>query len=178
LAPYTIFPAAAWISHAHRELVNDIHAEWATTASFVETPFAWEEVFEDHMWTEFKKDVAHVRNFGVSYASLLQKTWNYAKKQTPDIRQEITSRLAEEILDGFGMCEQGKITRLTNVLRGFHTALEDIVVLSVGEQLQNRMAVVGALPVEERQSAAEATFAELGILSGEQPAWLEAVLNA
>jgi hypothetical protein len=119
--------------------------------------------------------VSRVRNFGISYATLLSQVWAYAVAQPTEMRQEIALRLAEEILDGRGMCEQGKMTRLTNVLRGFHPALDDIVVLSVGEQLQNRMAVIGAMPVEERSAAATAVFAELAIPAAEQGAWLEAL---
>jgi hypothetical protein len=70
------------------------------------------------------------------------------------------------------------MTRLANVLRGFHSGLESIPVLSVREQLQNRMAVIGALPLAERRAAADAVFAELGIMGAEQDPWLEAVLEA
>jgi hypothetical protein len=175
-------PLHTWATHRqkvlHNKLLCDIHAVWVEVLLRSEAPpQAVGDVMEPEVWSEFKLDVSRVRNFGISYATLLNQIWTYAVAQPTEMQQEIALRLAEEILDGRGMCEQGKMTRLTNVLRGFHPALDDVVVLSVGEQLQNRMAVIGEMPVEERSAAAAAVFAELAIPAAEQGAWLEALAD-
>jgi hypothetical protein len=190
----TAFPLESWTAHNHsncirglEKLLCDIHEAWAealtapppaaAAANDASYP-AWSDVLESEAWDEFKHDVETVRNFGISYFSLLNSIWDYTKTQAADIGREILVRLAEEILDGIGMCEQGKMTRLANVLRGFHSALEDVSVLSVGEQLQNRMTVVSTLPLEERRAAAADVFAEFGVSAEDQVAWLEAALEA
>jgi hypothetical protein len=172
------YTAGNWILHWNDSLVQMIHAAWAEALLSAKLDDAWTEVLEDAAWTEFRHDVDTVSNFGVTYAELLSCVWSYAETQSAEIQKEIAVRIAEEVLDGLGMCEQGKITRLTNVLRGFHPALDDISVLSVGEQLQNRMAVISGMPAEERRAAADAVFAELGVPAEEQEAWREAVLEA
>ena len=175
-------PLKTWATHRqqvlHNKLLYDIHGVWVEVLLRSEAPpQAVGDVMEPEVWSEFKLDVSRVRNFGISYATLLNQIWTYASAQPTELRQEIALRLAEEILDGRGMCEQGKMTRLTNVLRGFHPALDDVVVLSVGEQLQNRMAVISAMPADERLAAAAAVFAELAIPAVEQGPWLEALVD-
>jgi hypothetical protein len=183
----TVFHTESWAAYTSslyaselEETLYEIHAVWLatfkTSAENGEPYPAWTEVLE--IWDEFKHDTATVKDFGTSYAVLLKNTWDYAKTQSKDIQREIAIRLAEEILDGLGMCEQGKMTRLANVLRGFYPALEYIATLSNREQLPHRMAVASRLPLEERRAAAVAAFTELGITAAEQVAWLEAVLEA
>lgn len=169
------YTAAHWALFWNDTLLQSIHEAWTEALTSVKEWKPWTEVLEDAGWAEFRHDVDTVSNFGVTYAELLMEVWYYAKKQPTDIKREIAVRLAEEVLDGLGMCEQGKMTRLTNVLRGFHPALDDVVVLSVGEQLQNRMAVISRLPAEERRAAADAVFAELGVPADEQGAWIDAL---
>jgi len=171
------YTAGNWILHWNDSLLQTIHVAW-TECLLLSPEAPWTKVFENDAWSEFRRDVDTVSNFGVTYAELLSCVWTYAKTQSADLHNEIAVRIAEEVLDGLGMCEQGKITRLTNVLRGFHPALDDIAVLSVGEQLQNRMAVISGMPAEERRAAADAVFAELGVPAADQEAWREAVLDA
>jgi hypothetical protein len=172
------YTASNWILHWNDSLLQTIHVAWAEALLSAKPDDAWTEVFENAAWSEFKHDVDTVSNFGVTYAELLSCVWTYAKTRPADLQREIAVRIAEEVLDGLGMCEQGKITRLTNVLRGFHPALDEISVLSVGEQLQNRMAVISGMPAEERRAAADAVFAELGVPAADQEAWRDAVLEA
>jgi len=172
------YRAAHWALFWNDSLLQSIHDAWTEALATTDGSWAsWTEVLETAAWAEFRRDVDTVSNFGVTYSELLMEVWYYTAKQPADIQREIAVRLAEEVLDGLGMCEQGKMTRLTNVLRGFHPALDDVVVLSIGEQLQNRMAVISRLPAEERRAAADAVFAELGVPADEQGAWLEALAD-
>ena len=169
------YTAAHWALFWNDTLLRSIHEAWTEAFVSVAEWKPWTEVLESAAWAEFRHDVDAVSNFGVTYSELLMEVWYYAKKQPADAKREIAVRLAEEVLDGLGMCEQGKMTRLTNVLRGFHPALDNVVILSVGEQLQNRMSVISRLPAEERRAAADAVFAELGVPAEEQGAWVEAL---
>jgi len=170
------YTAANWALYWNDSLLQTVHEAWTEALVALQNAWKpWTEVLEEAAWSEFRHDVDTVSNFGITYSELLMMVWGYAETQPADTRREIAVRLAEEVLDGLGMCEQGKMTRLANVLHGFHPALDDVVVLSVGEQLQNRMAVISRLPVEERRAAADAVFAELDIPVEEQGAWTEAL---
>ena len=140
-----------------------------------------EELVPHHlssMFRELVNDVDRVTGFGTDYKTILDCVWSFAFSQSNTVQREIMFRLIEEVMDGRGMCCQGKMTRLVNVLRGFDPALDDVPVLSISEQLQARMSVISTLPVAERRTAATATFAELAIPEAEQAPWLEAVLDA
>ena len=162
-----------WVTHQHDGLLNSIRNSWCEA---IAAAAPWHRVIEEPTWTEFRHDVYNTVNFDIRYGDLLRRIWDYALAH-PDATKEIGVRLAEEVLDGVGMCPQGKMTRLANVLRGFDARLESVSVLSTREQLQNRMSALRALPMEERKAAAEAVFAELSIPAEEQEPWLEALLD-
>jgi hypothetical protein len=130
------------------------------------------------MFRELVNDVDRVTGFGTDYKTILDCVWSFAFSQSATAQREIMFRLIEEVMDGRGMCCQGKMSRLVNVLRGFDPALDDVPVLSISEQLQARMSVISTLPVAERPAAAATAFAELGIPEAEQAPWLEAALDA
>ena len=168
-----------WVSHQHDTLLFSVRNTWcealagSATASATAT---WHRVIEEPVWTEFRYDVYNTENFDIRYGDLLCRIWDYALAH-PDVTKEIGVRLAEEVLDGVGMCPQGKMTRLANVLRGFDARLESVSTLTTREQLQNRMVTLRSLPLEERRAAAEAVFAELSIPAEEQEPWLDALLE-
>jgi hypothetical protein len=122
-------------------------------------------------------DLLITNNFDTKYSDLLQSIWAYACEQSLETRSQIAIRLAEEVVDGEGMCPQGKMSRLVNVLRGFHPELDTISIVSVQEQLQSRMAVISAMPIAERAAAAAAVFAELSISEEIQAEWMIALLE-
>lgn len=166
-----------WMKHRFNPLLSDIRGSMMDMTLLATVEEDWSKVMLQDMWSEFSHDAYNTYDFGTLYGDLLQRLWNYASTQAIPVKKEIVIRLAQEVLDGRGMCPQGKMTRLANVLRGFHTGLESVSALSVKEQLQNRMAVVGTLPLAERRAAAEAVFTELGIVE-DRDVWLEAVLEA
>jgi len=168
-----------WATYRDEALLQDIHRAWAdayvaSNAKGGDAP-AWCAVLDTESWEEFRNDVDTVKNFGISYGTLLKHVWAYIRAQPAETTHALALRLAEEVLDGLGMCAQGKVTRLTNVLRGFHPGLDDVPVLSAGEELQHRIAALRAMPLEERMAAADAVFTELGIPAADQGAWREAL---
>jgi hypothetical protein len=169
-------PLELWMKHRYNSLLTEILE--AGLEVDLEEPEKTKMWFEKDLWTEFSWDVYNTYDFGTLYGDLLRQSWMYACSQPSLVKKEIVIRLAQEVVDGRGMCPQGKMTRLANVLRGFHSGLESVPVLSVKEQLQNRMAVIGTLPLAERRAAADAVFAEFGIEEADRTPWLEAVLEA
>jgi len=137
----------------------------------------WAIVLDEPLCDEFYMDLLITSNFDTKYSDLLQSIWTYACDQPIEIRSQIAIRLAEEVIDGEGMCPQGKMSRLLNVLRGFHPELDAIPAISISEQLQSRMAVISAMPIAERAAAASAVFAELSISEAIQAEWMNALLE-
>ena len=134
---------------------------------------------EEELWWEFVDDIRYLVTFDIPYRDVLDVVMEFAAAQpSDDARTEVLIRLAEEVVDGRGMCAQGKMTRLVNVLRGLDPALDEVPTLTSNEQLQARMAVLATLPLAERDAAATAAFAELGISIADQGVWREALLEA
>jgi hypothetical protein len=109
------------------------------------------------------------------YKRLLDGLWALVQRTSdPELREELRCRVAQEVMESKGMCCEGHISRLVNVMVGFDDAFKPAV--STGELLQNKMAAIAAkeLETELKQAEARSVFAELGIPEAEQAAWLEA----
>jgi len=91
-----------------------------------------------------------------------------------DVRNELYKRSFEECFESVGLCCDGHISRLCNVLVGFDDAFEPPV--PFGEILQNKMAALFALeiPTEEKLAQAIAFFNEYAVSEEERAPWLEA----
>jgi hypothetical protein len=106
------------------------------------------------------------------YKRMLDGLW--ARIKTHAERTELTERLWEEAFESVGMCCQGHISRLTNVLIGF---TEDVNAdVPTGEILQQKIAAIAAkeVRVEYKVCEAWAVFEELKIPMEERDAWIEA----
>jgi len=106
------------------------------------------------------------------YKRMLDGLW--ARIKTHKERTELTERLWEEAFDSVGMCCQGHISRLTNVLVGFTEEAKAEV--PAGEILQQKIAAIAAkeVGVEYKVCEAWAVFEELKIPMEERDAWIEA----
>ena len=89
-------------------------------------------------------------------------------------RVELYRRCWEECYEAVGMCCEGHISRLCNVMVGFDESFEPPV--PFGEILQSKMAAIAGMdiPEEEKRKQATAFFDEHGIPQEERVAWLEA----
>ena len=99
---------------------------------------------------------------------LIRKTANN------ETRSELYQRTYEECFESIGMCCDGHISRLCNVLVGFDDAFAPPV--PFGEILQNKMAAIAAMDVETEEKIRQATvfFTEFAVPEPERVAWLEA----
>jgi len=118
----------------------------------------------------FANDYLMSEAFGVSYGALADRVWAFIRSHTE--RGELMRRLSEEVREGIGMCSNGKMARLTNVLQGYD---EDMVVVVPKEVFHDRMAQVSKMPAADRIAAARTVFVEFAIPEAEQAPWIEAL---
>ena len=124
---------------------------------------------------ELETDI-NVRNleaFNHSYKDVLDHVW--ASIRLNEHKRELSKRLCEELLDGMGMCSNGKMCRLLTVLQGF----DDQVVACVSrDAFQSKFSTLASLPLDRRELEAVSVFDEYGIPEGERQQWLEPLLEA
>ena len=101
----------------------------------------------------------------------------FAKIQTypKDTQKELWKRFEEEASDSVGMCCDGHITRMVNVFAGIDESCAPEV--SVGEQLQTRIAAIAAGDdtTEDKIRRATEVMNELHVPEIERTAWIEAL---
>jgi len=106
------------------------------------------------------------------YKRTLDGLWAMIK--TSDHKEELCKRLKEEMTEAVGMCCEGHLSRLCNVLVGFDDAFTTVV--SRGEILQQKMAEIAALEVTDRtkKMRARKILRELDIPVSQHADWLNA----
>ena len=115
-----------------------------------------------------------VSAFNYSYATVLDHVWGVTRSHVD--REVLESRFIDEVRDGDGVCHTGKMTRLVNVLAGFHDAVGDL--MPPMELFRSRFTLLSKKPMDERESAAKDLFEEFDIVEEERAAWLEALMEA
>jgi hypothetical protein len=107
-----------------------------------------------------------------AYRKALRGLWT--KIQT---NPELVQRLWEESLDSLGMCAQGHLSRLANVLVGFEEGVK--APISMKELFQNEISLLAAKEManEEKERQAKSLMDTYSIPEEERQVWLEAVLS-
>jgi len=107
------------------------------------------------------------------YKRVLDGLW--CKIKTSPVKDELVIRLWQEMVDSIGMCCDGHISRLTNVLCGFDEAFAPE--LSPAEKLQNRMSVIASMEggIILQTAAALAAFKEFNIPREQWEPWVDAL---
>lgn len=87
---------------------------------------------------------------------------------------EAYRRAFEECFESVGMCCDGHITRVCNVLVGFDDAFTPPV--PIGDLIQSKMAAIAGMdiPTDEKIALATAFFTEHNIQEADRTAWLDA----
>jgi hypothetical protein len=109
------------------------------------------------------------------YSRVLEGLWTLISEQSAERQKELHQRLWEEMNESVGMCCDGHISRLVNVMVGFDDAFK--APISQGEILQAKMAEIAGMSVETdvKLTYARTFMTELGMGAEEQVAWLEAL---
>lgn len=106
-----------------------------------------------------------------AYRKALRGLW--AKIQS---NPELIQRLWEESLESLGMCAQGHLSRLANVLVGFEEGIKAPVNLK--ELFQEKISLLSAkeMSAEDKELEARQLMDEYGIPPGARQPWLDALL--
>lgn len=109
------------------------------------------------------------------YGRLLEGLWTLIEQQPEDRRTELKTRLWQEATESVGMCCEGHIARLVNVMSGFDEAFQPRV--STGDIVQSKMAELAGkdLPAADKIAQARAFLTELSFTAEEQAPWLDAL---
>jgi len=110
------------------------------------------------------------------YARVLNSVWQYIKA-SPDAA-DLKKILASEMRDNIGMCAQGNLSRLCNILSGYLDGINPEV-KSRSETIGERLAALMELPSDvERVRIAMTILAEFNIVGEEREAWLQPLIEA
>ena len=126
-------------------------------------------IYDVSVW--LKKDTCRELNDKL-YRELLYRLIVYI--QNSEHRDELFKRLWEECCDSLGMCCEGHISRLCNVLVGYVEGLDPPI--SLGELTQQKMAAIAGMEASEddKRRMANEFFDTHAVPAGERMAWLEA----
>jgi hypothetical protein len=109
------------------------------------------------------------------YKSVLRGLWAKIKSfDDAELKAELVKRLFEECSEALGMCADGHVGRLVNVLIGFDEQFKSNI--SPKEYFQNNMALIAKseVPLAFKIDQAKKLMDEVDIPQGEREAWLEA----
>lgn len=110
------------------------------------------------------------------YAKCLDGLYMLIKRTTDEeTRKELYKRAFEECSESVGMCCEGHISRLCNIMVGFDDSFKPPV--PIGELLQNAMAKIAQSERDANDKITEANkvFNELNVPEPERVVWLEAL---
>jgi hypothetical protein len=132
------------------------------------------DVYEDmRKWGKQKKIYA---DNDYLYRNTLRGLWALIKTYQGDTFKELLKRLYEECNESIEMCGQGHITRLANVLVGFHESF--LSPQSSKELFQDKIALLAAnatISLEEKIKEVLLAMDEHQIPEAERSAWIEAL---
>ena len=151
---------------------------WCTTV-----PDGWEKIYATYRDVEKWFGTKHCRTAhpqepdNLYYKTLRGLVAYILKVDNSETRTELFKRAYEECRESVGMCCDGHLARLVNVLVGFDDAFKPPV--SQGDLIQNRMSAINAMsvPPEEKVRLANTFFTELGIGVDERAPWVAALVE-
>jgi len=136
-------------------------------------------------WNEIQPIYKDMENFGNQptiysegdylYRKTLRSLWALIKTYKDDVYNQLVNRLYEECLDSVEMCAQGHISRLANVMVGFHDGF--LSPRNIKEEFQENMANIAnnnKLNDKEKIEQAIVLMNAIDMPEDERQAWLTA----
>ena len=123
-------------------------------------------------WGSRKQVMDKTKN---TYKSVLRGLWAKIKSfDDAELKSELVKRIFEECSEAVGMCADGHVGRLVNVLVGFDEKFKNNI--SPKEYFQNNMALIAKseVPLAFKIDQAKKLMEEAEIPQEEREAWLEA----
>ena len=142
----------------------------------------WLKVYHD---TKVKKVIADMKDWGSrkqvmdktsnTYKSVLRGLWAKIKTFDSELKSELTKRLWEECTEALGMCADGHVGRLINVLIGFDEQFKNSV--SPKEYFQNNISLIAksSVPMPFKLEQAKRLMDDIEMPEEERQVWLEAL---
>jgi hypothetical protein len=150
-----------------------LHAFTGMAVPYEALMVVWNDL--EHWWrTDRCRVPAHAPPDNLYRNTLRGLVAYIGRVESEETRSELYRRLYQEAYESVGMCCDGHMARLVNVLVGFDDAFRPPV--SQGELIQNRIAAIAGLEgvsVEERLRQANAFFDEIAYPAAERTAWLD-----
>ena len=115
--------------------------------------------------------------FGIKPWTALYKVCQWTWERPPEEKKEIFKRMLEEMYEGRDMCLQGKVSRIINILSGFHPHIR--IGLSGKELLQDRMAKLAlreGMDAELKIEEGRGILRDAAIPEEEWDTWLEPLI--
>ena len=150
--------------------LDEIINAWITTIP--ESIELLSPVFDDMQ--KWGKCRSVIKKGDFEYRKALRGIWAKIKTYEGDIRLELTKRLWEECYESVGMCAQGHLSRLANVLVGFDETIKPPS--SSKQYFQEQIANLSRkdLSTEEKIRLATELMDEVELPQDERSPWLEA----
>jgi len=150
--------------------LDEIINAWITTIP--ESIELLSPVFDDMQ--KWGKCRSVIKKGDFEYRKALRGIWAKIKTYEGDIRLELTKRLWEECYESVGMCAQGHLSRLANVLVGFDETIKPPS--SSKQYFQEQIANLSRkdLSTEEKIRLATELMDEVELPQDERAPWLEA----
>ena len=109
-----------------------------------------------------------------TYRLVLDGVWVFIDSQKEDIQKEIIGRLAQELEDNIGMCPQGNLSRLVNVLSGYMDGVGFKLEKSLGDLM---LELKDILDKKQREIKAIKLCKQFKQTTEETNAWLESLAD-
>jgi hypothetical protein len=109
------------------------------------------------------------------YKDVLRGLWAKVKTYKAELYQELVKRLWEECWESIGLCADGHVGRLVNVLVGFDEEFKNDV--SPMAYFQNNIVLIAdaSTPIEFKVQQAKKLMDEIGMPEEQRADWLEAL---
>jgi len=145
------------VSKTVGEIITDCHLDPRTCVQFMNRYLAHDDIY----------NLGH----GI-YGRVMDGVWHYIKNS--EHKADLCKILKSELKDNIGMCLQGNLTRICNVLAGYleGVASQETPVERLGRELPKLMDIEDD---EKRVEAAKKVLAEVGLPEDEWTPWLDAV---
>lgn len=116
-----------------------------------------------------------IRENDWEYRNVLRGIWAKIKTYEDSIRLELIKRLWEECYESVGMCAQGHLSRLTNVLVGFDETVKPVI--SKMESFQDHISDIYMkdISLQEKIDQTIQLMDEIQMPEDQRTSWLEAI---
>lgn len=119
----------------------------------------------------FYTEEANIYDIEKSYTRALDAVVAYIEKHSE--KKELYERVTQELTDNVGMCSQGNLSRICNILSGYLDGMQPPV--SKTEIMQNKIAAIAMDSEDNKIERAKAFMREIGMPEAEWDPWLEAI---